>query len=193
MYVVTGTEKIRSETAEFSRAIRKGNPATALGAAIYKDLFGMIPEVYLRHTHWLLELDGPLYELPFAALVTEEKRDVPSYLVERAALQTIPSALLLKRGTIPGGRQIMGIGNPIPVTKQRPPMAEAGGNPDLTLEGCSEHCRELTLCPAHQNPKMVCWRQNVLQRSLRVMEEQPGNYIRDTRDHGARRFHRLRS
>jgi CHAT domain-containing protein len=104
---------IQSETAEFGRAVREGAPSTKLGVQLYKDLFSCIPARYLRHPNWRLELDGPLYQLPFAALVTGQDARGPVYLVQRAALQSVPGALLLKRDAVPAGGALLGIGDPI--------------------------------------------------------------------------------
>ena len=53
--------------------------------------------MYLAHKRWLLELDGPLFDLPFASLVVGKaiRKNEPIYLIERAALQSIPGALML--------------------------------------------------------------------------------------------------
>ena len=46
----------------------------------------------------LLELDGPLFDLPFGALViAQTTQNEPIYLIERASLETIPGALLFER------------------------------------------------------------------------------------------------
>lgn len=113
VYPLPPGRKIRAEVTAFSRAIREGTAVATVGKEIYRDLFGGIAATYLRHRRWLLELDGPLYELPFAALVTGEKNRAPTYLIERAALQSIPSSLMLELGTMRAGGGFLGIGDPI--------------------------------------------------------------------------------
>jgi CHAT domain-containing protein len=106
-------QQIQAEAAQFSKAVRSGAPATELGRRIYRDLFGAIPQSYLRHKRWLLELDGPLYDLPFSALVVEENGPRPRYLIESAVLQFIPGALMLERGAIPADGEFLGIGDAV--------------------------------------------------------------------------------
>jgi CHAT domain-containing protein len=106
-------KKIQAEATLFSEAIRAGASTAELGYRIYQDLFGAVPQRYLRHKRWLLELDGPLHDLPFGALVVENRRPGPVYLIERAALQVIPGALLLQPGVIPAEGEFLGIGDPI--------------------------------------------------------------------------------
>jgi len=106
-------KKIQAEATLFSQAIRIGASTAELGYRIYQDLFSAIPRHYLRHKRWLLELDGPLHDLPFGALVVENTPAGPVYLIERAALQVIPGALLLQPGVIPTNGEFLGIGDPI--------------------------------------------------------------------------------
>lgn len=106
-------KKIQAEATLFSQAIRTGASTAELGYRIYQDLFSAIPRRYLRHHRWLLELDGPLHDLPFGALVVENLRTGPVYLIEHAALQVIPGALLLQPGVIPANGGFLGIGDPI--------------------------------------------------------------------------------
>lgn len=106
-------KKIQAEATLFSQAIRAGASTAELGHKIYQDLFGAIPQRFLRHKRWLLELEGPLHDLPFGALVVENRLSGPVFLIERAALQVIPGALLLQPGVIPADGEFLGIGDPI--------------------------------------------------------------------------------
>jgi tetratricopeptide (TPR) repeat protein len=91
VYAVPRLDILRAAVADFARATQTGAPqATDLGRCLYQLLFGHVSARYLAHKRWLLELDGPLFDLPFGALVMKGK-----YLVERTALQAIPGALLL--------------------------------------------------------------------------------------------------
>lgn len=113
VYPLPPTKQLEVETTAFARAVRDGAASATLGAQLYRDLFGSVPDRYLRHASWRLELDGPLYELPFAALVAGEDRHGPVYLIQRAALQAVPGALLLKRDAIPADGELLAIGDPI--------------------------------------------------------------------------------
>lgn len=109
-------EALKSATNEFVEALRKGSPnAVSLGAGLYRTLFGQVPASLLNRGRWLLELDGPLFDLPFAALVVGEKAAVPEFLCEKVALEAIPGALLFRgtprTTTDPGS--LLAIGDPI--------------------------------------------------------------------------------
>jgi tetratricopeptide (TPR) repeat protein len=99
VYPIPPKAEIAADTALFTHALRSGSPtADPLGQKIFLELFGSVPPVFLAHKRWLLELDGPLFDVPFAALSTgehiREEKGHPVYLAERAALEAIPGALL---------------------------------------------------------------------------------------------------
>ena len=145
VYPLPPLPKIRREAEEFARAVKEGAPVPELGREIYKDLFGAVPETYLRHPNWLLELDGPLYDLPFATLVSGQKGNRPEYLIERATLQSVPSALLLERGVVPAGGTFLGIGDPVYNTADAR-FHGRRGKPDLTLPRLPNTAGELEAC-----------------------------------------------
>jgi CHAT domain-containing protein/Tfp pilus assembly protein PilF len=113
VYPLPSMKQIQPELAAFGKALRTGQPATALGSTLYRDLFFAVPTGYLQHRRWLLELSGPLYDLPFAALVTGHDGNGPQYLVERAELQSLPNALLAERGSIPADGAFLGVSDPV--------------------------------------------------------------------------------
>src|SRR6202030_4083478 len=92
-----------------------------------EELFGQLRPRESQKTAWLLSLEGALFDLPFAALVTEQQGGNTVYLVERHSLQAVPGALLLgvsesqsgRRdpargpilGEVPG--EFLGVGDPI--------------------------------------------------------------------------------
>ncbi len=104
---------LKPEVTAFAAALREGNSTVDSGLKLYSDLFGGIPAKFLRRRHWRLELDGPLYELPFAALVTGNGQPGPEYLVEKADVSSIPGALLAERGSIRADGAFLGIGDPV--------------------------------------------------------------------------------
>jgi CHAT domain-containing protein len=82
----------------FADAIQQGSPtARELGRQLYRDLFGRLSSEAQGSTTWILAADGPLFELPFAALVEDSPRPgPPKYLIEARTIRmtTGISALL---------------------------------------------------------------------------------------------------
>ena len=107
------------------RLFREAFPAGGLEAArrgqeLYRQLFGQLGPLETQKPAWLLSLDGALFDIPFAALVTEQRGGNTEYLVERHSLQTVPGALLLSASADPenpNGHQwrgeFLGVGDPI--------------------------------------------------------------------------------
>ena len=91
--------------------MQEGADTRPEGERLYQSLFGKIPASVFARKRWLLEPDGPLYDLPFAALPVPGTR--PGFLIERVALQSIPGALLMERGAIGPEGSFVGIGDPI--------------------------------------------------------------------------------
>jgi CHAT domain-containing protein len=116
-YAVPPRRQIQQEVAQFTRILQAGGDSTASGMRLYASLFGGVPAAKLQRKHWLLEPDGPLYGLPFAALpagTSLRSGDTrPPYLIEQVALETIPGALLLERGTVHTSGSFVGVGDPV--------------------------------------------------------------------------------
>ncbi len=70
--------------------------AVRTGGQLYQRLFGQLGFEEKSKTAWLLSLDGPLFDVPFAALVTEQQGGKIVYLVEQHSLQIVPGALVLQ-------------------------------------------------------------------------------------------------
>jgi CHAT domain-containing protein len=118
VYSTPEFDTLKAAVADFTRAARNGDPdAAELGRSLYDLLFGKVSSHYLTHKRWLLELDGPLFDLPFAALVVNQvkaEKNEPIYLFERKVLQSIPGALMLEPRTAAlGSGSFLGIGDPI--------------------------------------------------------------------------------
>jgi CHAT domain-containing protein len=96
---------IREDVARFRQAILTGAPAgEKLGADLYRRLFESLSPAEQAKRSWLLSLDGVLFDLPFAALVTNYYDGDPVYVAEHHSIQRIPGALLLTGHTArPGG------------------------------------------------------------------------------------------
>ena len=104
----------------FREAFPAGGPeAVRRGQQLYQELFGQLGPRETKKPAWLLSLDGALFDIPFAALVTEQQGGNTVYLVERHSLQTVPGALLLSASADPeiqGGHhhgEFLGVGDPI--------------------------------------------------------------------------------
>jgi CHAT domain-containing protein/tetratricopeptide (TPR) repeat protein len=113
VYALPSRERIKREVSDFTRALQDGQDSKASGRQLYATLFGKVPATVLARKRWLLEPDGPLYDLPFAALPVDEPGGRTAFLIERVALQTIPGALLLERGAIQANGAFVGIGDPV--------------------------------------------------------------------------------
>lgn len=146
-------QKLRTDVAEFAAGLRQGVSTVDSGAALYNELFGQIPESYLRRGRWLLELDGPLYELPLAALVTKKASgSAPAlYLIERATLETIPGALLLERGQIRPDGDFLGIADPV-YNLADPRYKGVRKKPVLSLARAPNTARDVEACARALNP-----------------------------------------
>ncbi len=89
--------EIREDVRRFRDAVLTGGQPEGerLGADLYQRLFGALSPADAAKTSWLLSLDGPLFELPFAALVSGYQNGQPVYTVEQHSLQRIPGAMFL--------------------------------------------------------------------------------------------------
>jgi CHAT domain-containing protein len=107
--------RIREKILAFSQALRSGRTeADELGEELYNELFAGLGQEAAEGPSWLLSVEGPLFQVPFAALVTG--RNVggkTSYLVTKHSVQTIPGALLLSTLPEVGTGWFLGIGDPI--------------------------------------------------------------------------------
>ena len=123
VYSIPAFDTLKAAVADFARAAKNGDAdAAALGRGVYDLLFGNVSARYLAHKRWLLELDGPLFDLPFAALVVNQikadrknaGKNEPIYLFQRKVLQAIPGVLMLEPRTAPSrSGSFLGVGDPI--------------------------------------------------------------------------------
>ena len=117
VYSLPARAQLQREVTDFTRALQEGRDSTPAGRQLYGSLFGKVPAATLARKKWLLELDGPLYDLPFAALPVGGSDGAgnhqAAFLVERAALQSIPGALLMQRGAVAAKGSFVGIGDPV--------------------------------------------------------------------------------
>ncbi len=103
------------------RGFRKEYESEHIGERLYAELFGALSRGEANKREWLLSLDDALFELPFAALLTERKDGNVRYLIEEHSVQVVPGAMFLARSQarIPDSPQrdpsewFMGLGDPI--------------------------------------------------------------------------------
>jgi CHAT domain-containing protein/tetratricopeptide (TPR) repeat protein len=82
----------------FVNSIRQDSPAAPfLGRELYDQLFGGVDPHLLDKPKWIVAADGPLFDLPFAALVAQfdHVSNAPVYAIERHTIQNVPSASAL--------------------------------------------------------------------------------------------------
>jgi CHAT domain-containing protein len=106
------SKALEDAAASFAKSTRERTITPSASHDMFRRLFGNIPEARLRHTRWLLELDSALFAVPFGALVVDAGEE-PVYLIQRAAIQTVPGALMLKRERIPKDGAFVGVGDPV--------------------------------------------------------------------------------
>ncbi len=146
VYPIPSRDDLKTRVAEFARATREGDErAFAMGSRLYQDLFGPAGAAHLAHKRWLLELDGPLFDLPFAALVTNDAGK-PVYLVERAALESIPDALMLERQAPSADGEFLGVGDPVYNAADTRYHGAENKQQDLTLPRLPATATELQAC-----------------------------------------------
>ena len=111
--------EVREDVKRFREAVASDGFTTGgqsagdrLGADLYQRLFGSLNPADAAKTSWLLSLDGVLFELPFAALVSSYENGQPVYAAERHSTQEIPGALFLNRQTAAAGGYL-GVADPV--------------------------------------------------------------------------------
>ncbi|MDP8988593.1 MAG: CHAT domain-containing protein, partial [Acidobacteriota bacterium] len=102
LYRLAAEQEIAKAVENFREAFPAGGAEAAeRGRELYRQLFGQLSPLEAGKPAWLLSLDGALFDIPFAALVTEQRGGNTEYLVERHSLQTVPGALLLSASAGP--------------------------------------------------------------------------------------------
>jgi len=147
-YQIADAGALHSEAAALTQALQRGDAsrARALGQQIYRSLFGGAAKSYLEHRRWLLELDGPLFDVPFAALIAEGSGGGQAdYLVNRAALETIPSALMLEPRKPFRRGEFLGVGDPV-YNSADARYGTGGAKPEMALPRLPATAPELTAC-----------------------------------------------
>ena len=106
---------LESEVAHFVALVRENSvEAAAAGQRLYSELLGGVPARLLNKPVWILAPDGPLFDLPFAALVETFHDLVPVYAIERHAIRLTPGLWALTGPPAPASDgPFVAVGDPI--------------------------------------------------------------------------------
>jgi CHAT domain-containing protein len=112
---LTAGKEVARKVQQFRETIREkdGERSVRVGSSLYAALFGNLGIGPRSRADWILSLDGPLFEVPFAALVS---RTAPlEYLIERHSLRLTTSASVAPRTSedVELASAFVGIGDPV--------------------------------------------------------------------------------
>jgi tetratricopeptide (TPR) repeat protein len=94
--ILPGASDLRGKVTGFVKALSRNSPdAAGLGQGLYRDLFGGVPPELLGRSMWIIAPDGPLFELPFAALREETGSQPALYVIERHTIRIVPGVSVL--------------------------------------------------------------------------------------------------
>jgi CHAT domain-containing protein len=107
--------ELHREIQAFVKAVREDSSAAAIrGGRLHDLLFGSISPGLRQRPTWVLALDGPLFDLPFAALVQTSTTEPRQYLIERHAIRIVPGISALFRSPPAESNEFfVGVGDPI--------------------------------------------------------------------------------
>jgi CHAT domain-containing protein len=110
-------DELKKDIGDFVQALRQSSPeARVLGQRLYQRLFGQIAPNGLNMPTWIIDADGPLFELPFAALVegASPEPGASYYVIERHAIRIVPGvSALLRSPPSEWNEMFVGVGDPI--------------------------------------------------------------------------------
>jgi len=115
VYSLPSRAALTLDIREFQNCVSRGSPcAEEKGGALYRVLFGQLPEHFTAPQRWLFSLDQELFGLPMAALVIRPGPK-PLYLGAVHALQATPGALIYAGALHPPSFRgpLLGIGDPV--------------------------------------------------------------------------------
>ena len=136
----------------FVNAVRQSSPeATTLGNRLYSQLFDGSSRRLLDKPEWIVAPDGPLFDLPFAALVEGSKSQTGNfqYVVERHAVRVVPgiSALFGVTNSDWNG-PVVGLGDAIYNRADPRLQGSSSSVPRLELSRLVGSGREIEACAA---------------------------------------------
>jgi CHAT domain-containing protein/tetratricopeptide (TPR) repeat protein len=108
---------LKKDIGAFVQTLRQSSPeARILGQQLYRRLFGQIAPNALSRPTWVIDADGPLFELPFGALVegASPEPGASHYVIERHAIRIVPGvSALLRPPPSEWNEMFVGVGDPI--------------------------------------------------------------------------------
>ncbi len=109
--------QISAMVSQFTHSLAAAAPeAVSSGRSLYALLFGGASRRLVRTRVWIMALDGPLFEVPFAALVKgyQTANGMPLYLMEEHAVEITPGVWsLLRAPASDTSGPIVGLGDPV--------------------------------------------------------------------------------
>ena len=109
-------DDLKKDIGDFVEALRTSSTdARVLGQRLYQRLFGQVTPAALKRPTWVIDADGPLFELPFGALVEPSTQAAaPGYLIERHTIRIVPGvSALLRPPRLDWNEIFVGVGDPI--------------------------------------------------------------------------------
>jgi CHAT domain-containing protein len=115
LYALAPEQEIRRQAEDFRAAVAQNrSDAEEQGSRFYKTLFGQLRPEEAGKPEWLLSLEGPLFDTPFAALVAERIGGKVHYLVEKHSVQVVPGAFSLGvAGPARADGRMLAVGDPV--------------------------------------------------------------------------------
>ena len=109
LYKLPAADRMGVTVQSFRNAVTQHKPkARELGEHVYTTLFGQLDAQEAARPAWIFSLEGPLFDVPMAALWHNGK-----YLVEGHSLQITPGAAWLRTKTTPTKQTYVAVGDPI--------------------------------------------------------------------------------
>lgn len=121
---IPGEAALTQAVEDHRRAVLSDSDFRSAGRRLYQLLLGGIPGALLNRAHWRIVADGPLWSVPWAALV-QPGGETPRFLIESASLEMLPSAAWLS-GASPEPRSRLLIAAGDAIHNRADPRLKAG-------------------------------------------------------------------
>jgi CHAT domain-containing protein/tetratricopeptide (TPR) repeat protein len=137
-------KELRQTVSAFVKALREGSPQmVSSGRKLYSQLLGGVPRRFLDKPNWIIAADGPLFELPFAALPETVQESTPSYVIEHHAIRLTAGVSTLRDGVgVRLNDRVVGLGDPI-YNRADPRVSQFGDSRTVADPGFSLQLLEL--------------------------------------------------